>query len=170
MHLGCSLPPSVCGYDTATLGTETEVKARAVQSTHLKVSFAVCALWMLPAWPSSHPPPSVPSFLYCCSPGWDAITVRARGSYVMSPRGPQAEVSPGVRRWGRVCGRASWGAAPGKSTRHACSLSPCGWIFSQTEITTGREPSESTGGYSIFWTVDLWTMRVWHWVKVPVPF
>ena len=49
MRLGCSLPPSVCGYDTATLGTETGVKARAVQSTHLKVSFAVCALSMLPA-------------------------------------------------------------------------------------------------------------------------
>ena len=44
MHLGCSLPPSMRCYNTAALGTKTEVKASAVHSTHLKISFAVCAL------------------------------------------------------------------------------------------------------------------------------
>ena len=44
MYLGYSLPPSVRCYNTAALGTKTEVKASAVRSTHLEASLAVSAL------------------------------------------------------------------------------------------------------------------------------
>lgn len=44
VYLGYSLPPSVRCYNTAALGTKTEVKASAVRSTHLEASLAVSAL------------------------------------------------------------------------------------------------------------------------------
>lgn len=83
------------------------MKASAVQSTHLKISFAICALSVNVANLTQQSSSAICPFISLLLEPWMGCNHnQGQGSCVMSPRGPQAEVRPGVRSWGHVCYRA----------------------------------------------------------------